>query len=351
MSSPLLQSSLSRSPLSRRVPLGLLALLVGINLAAWFWALTAFAGHPALAGTALLAYLLGLRHAVDADHIAAIDNTVRKLMQDNQRPLAVGFFFAAGHSTIVLIGVVVILFATATLQGQMKSFSETGSLIGTGVSALFLLVIALYNMNVLRGVWRNFRLMQRGTPVSEEQLDILLGNRGLLARLLRPLFRLVTKSWHMFPIGFLFGLGFDTATEVGLFALSATHSVDIVPVWHILALPVLFAAGMSLVDTLDSMLMVGAYGWAFVKPVRKLWYNLTITLVSVVIAVVIGGLEALGLIARKFELAGGIWDIVATLNENLAHFGYIVIALFVASWVVSAAIYKWKRYDTLADGH
>ncbi|MCW3478492.1 HoxN/HupN/NixA family nickel/cobalt transporter [Neisseriaceae bacterium JH1-16] len=351
MAAPLPHLSVRQPVSTRRASALMLGGLVAANLLAWAWALTAFADHPALLGTALLAYLFGLRHAVDADHIAAIDNTVRKLMQDKQRPLAVGFFFSLGHSAVVVIAVALIVFATSALQSRVTGFKEIGGLIGTSVSALFLLTIALINLSVLRDVWRHFRRVQRGERVNDEQLDLLLGNRGLLARLLRPLFRLVTKSWHMLPIGFLFGLGFDTATEIGLFAMAASHSSDIFPLWHLMVFPALFTAGMALIDTLDSILMVGAYGWAFVNPVRKLWYNLTITLVSVVVAVVIGGLEALGLIAERLELAGGVWDWVTALNDNLAHFGYFVIVLFLASWALSAAIYKWKRYDNLAEGH
>ncbi|WP_035052091.1 HoxN/HupN/NixA family nickel/cobalt transporter [Andreprevotia chitinilytica] len=330
-----------------RAPAGLLLLLIAVNVFAWGWALVAFGGHPTLLGTALLAYLFGLRHAVDADHIAAIDNTVRKLMQEKQRPLAAGFFFSAGHSAIVILSVGAIVFATSALQGRLESFKAAGGVIGTAISAFFLLTLALINLIVLRDVWRNFRRVRQGESISDEQMDLLLGNRGFLARLLRPLFRLVTRSWHLFPIGFLFGLGFETATEIGLFAIATTQASHVLP-WHIFAFPVLFAAGMMLVDTLDSMLMVGAYGWAFVNPVRKLWYNLTITLVSVLVAFIIGGLEALGLIVGQFKLSGGVWDVIAQLNDNLAHFGYFVIALFVLSWVASAAIYKWKRLDTLA---
>ncbi|MFC3531216.1 HoxN/HupN/NixA family nickel/cobalt transporter [Vogesella facilis] len=341
--------SVRRTLSTSRASALLLLGLVAANLLAWSWALTAFSGHPALLSTALLAYLFGLRHAVDADHIAAIDNTVRKLMQQQQRPLGVGFFFSLGHSAVVIIAVALIVFATATLQSHVIGFKQIGSVIGTSVSALFLLGIALINLSVLRDVWQHFRRVRRGERIDEAQLDLLLGNRGLLARMLRPLFRLVTKSWHLFPIGFLFGLGFDTATEIGLFAMAAAHTSDGIPLWHLMVFPVLFTAGMALIDTIDSMLMVGAYGWAFVNPVRKLWYNLTITLISVIVAVAIGGLEALGLIADRFALSGGVWDWITALNENLAHFGYFVIALFMASWAISAAIYKWKRFDSLTE--
>ena len=342
-----LRSSLSSGGHRRSRHLWVLLPLLAANLLAWGWALTAFADHPAQLGTALLAYLFGLRHAVDADHIAAIDNTVRKLMQENQRPLCVGFFFSVGHSLLVIAAVAAVVFATRALQDSINGFREIGGVISTGVSAFFLLALAAMNLSALRGIWHSFRRARAGQPVCEDQLNLLLGNRGLLARLLRPLFRMVSKSWHMLPIGLLFGLGFDTATEIGLFAIASSQSADGIPLWNIMVFPVLFAVGMALVDTLDSMLMVEVYGWAFINPIRKLWYNLTITLVSVVVAVCIGGLETLGLIADKLKLSGGAWDVVAMLNDNLAHFGYFVVALFALTWALSAAIYKWKRFDTL----
>lgn len=332
--------------LARHAPM--LAGLILANLLAWTWALAAFAGHPAQLATALLAYLFGLRHAVDADHIAAIDNTVRKLMQEGRHPSAVGLFFSIGHSTVVVIAVAIIVFAANALQSRVTSFKEIGGVIGTSVSAFFLLALALINLSSLRAVWAAFRRARAGEPICDEQLNLLLNNRGLIARILRPLFKMVTKSWHMLPIGFLFGLGFDTATEIGLFAIATTQSAHGVALWHIMVFPVLFAAGMALVDTLDSLLMVEVYGWAFVKPVRKLWYNLTITFVSVVVAVGIGGLEGLALLADKLQLSGGLWDVITALNEDLAHFGYFVVGVFLLTWLASAAIYKWKRFDQLA---
>ncbi|MBP4044086.1 HoxN/HupN/NixA family nickel/cobalt transporter [Chromobacterium violaceum] len=332
--------------LARHAPI--LAGLILANLLAWAWAFAAFADYPAQLATALLAYLFGLRHAVDADHIAAIDNTVRKMMQEKRQPSAVGLFFSLGHSAVVVFAVAVIVMAASALQSRIDGFREIGGTISVSVSAFFLLALAMINLSSLRAVWSAFRRARAGEPICDEQLDLLLNNQGLLARLLRPLFKMVTKSWHMLPIGFLFGLGFDTATEIGLFAIATTQSAHGVALWHIMVFPVLFAAGMALVDTLDSLLMVEVYGWAFVKPVRKLWYNLTITFVSVVVAVGIGGLEALGLLVNKMRLSGGAWDLVAELNENLAHFGYFVVGVFLLTWLASAAIYKWKRFDQLA---
>lgn len=341
--SPRLFSLLAGSP--GRAPSLLLAGLIAANLFAWVWALGAFAGQPTLLGTALLAYLFGLRHAVDPDHIAAIDNVVRKLMQGGQRPLAVGFFFSIGHSTLIVLAVLVIVSTTSVLQSHFGAFRALGSLVSTSVSAFFLLAIAVTNLIILKGIWRSFQRVKRGEAVTEEEMDMLLAGQGFLARVFRPLFRLVTRSWHMLPIGFLFGLGFDTATEIGLLSVSASHASQGESLWSVMVYPVLFTAGMSLVDTLDSMLMVGAYGWAFVKPVRKIWYNLTITTVSVLIAFGIGGLEALGLLANQLQLNSPFWNLVTTMNQSLANFGYLVIGVFIASWAVSAGIYKWRGYD------
>jgi high-affinity nickel-transport protein len=216
-----------------------------------------------------------------------------------------------------------------------------GSVIGTGTSAFFLLAIAAVNLIILRGVWRSFQRARRGEAVAEHELDQLLSGRGLLARIFRPLFRMVTRSWHMFAIGFLFGLGFDTATEITLFTVAGSQASDGMSFGTVMIFPALFAAGMTLVDTSDSVLMVGAYGWAFLNPIRKIWYNLTITAISALVAMLIGGIEALGLLASKLELAGGFWDMVGKLNSGLAGFGYVVIAIFVASWIVSLLIYRW----------
>jgi high-affinity nickel-transport protein len=319
--------------------------LLAANAAAWSWAALAFAGRPALLGTALLAWAFGLRHALDADHIAAIDNVVRKLMQHGRRPLSVGFFFSLGHSTIVILACVAIAGATFALQDRLERVHAIGSVIGTAVSAAFLFVIALTNLVILRGVWRSFRIVCGGGAVDEDALDLLLSGRGFLARIFRPLFRAITRSWHMYPLGFLFGLGFDTATEVGLLGIAASQGAQGLSPWLILIFPALFTAGMVLVDTMDSILMVGAYGWAFVNPLRKLWYNLTITAASIAVALFIGGLEALSLLADRLGLEGGVWRLVAGLNDDLADFGFVVVGIFVLAWGVSASIYRWKGYE------
>jgi nickel/cobalt transporter (NiCoT) family protein len=333
------------SAASRSRIVALYAFLFALNALAWTWAVVALADRPTLLGTALLAYVLGLRHAVDADHIATIDNVVRKLMQDGKRPLAVGLFFSLGHSLSIALAVAGIAAATFALQGRFAEFKSVGSIIGTGASAFFLLTIAAINLVILRSVWQSFQKARRGEDVGGEELDMLLSGRGLLARILRPLFRMVTASWQMFPIGLLFGLGFDTATEISLFTVAAGQASGGLSFATVMIFPALFTAGMTLVDTTDSVLMVGAYGWAFLNPIRKIWYNLTITAISVVVALLIGGIEALGLIASKLELEGAFWSAVTGLNESLANFGYLVVGVFLISWVLSFAIYRWKGLE------
>lgn len=331
---------------SRAKLIAIYAGLIGVNIAAWIWAIIAFADHPVLLGTALLAYSFGLRHAVDADHIAAIDNVTRKLMQEGRHAVTAGLYFSLGHSTVVVLASIVVALGATALSG-LETFGEVGGMIGTSVSALFLFAIAIANMFILVAVYGTFQRVKRGEPFIEDDLNILLANRGLLGRLFRPLFRFIRASWQMYPLGFLFGLGFDTATEIGVLGISAAQAAQGLSFWSLLIFPVLFTAGMSLVDTTDSVLMVRAYGWAFVKPIRKLYYNLTITSVSVVVALLIGSVEALGLIAEKLALSGGVWDWIAMLNEQFGALGYVIIGLFIMSWIVSVAIYRYKGYDRL----
>ena len=327
--------------------IALYTLLLTFNLAAWWWAFAAFHRFPVLLGTAFLAYSFGLRHAVDADHIASIDNVTRKLMQQGKRPVAVGLMFSLGHSTIVIVGSIAIAATALALQHRIDAVREIGGVIGTLVSALFLFGIAIVNIVVLQSIIRSFWRVKRGEPYVDEDFDILLGNRGFLSRLFRPMFNLIRSSWHMYPLGLLFGLGFDTATEIGLLGISAAEASKGRSLWSVLVFPILFAAGMSLIDSTDNVLMLGAYGWAFVKPIRKLYYNITITSVSVIVALAVGGIEALGLLAGHFHLTGGVWDLVSKLNENFGLLGYGIVALFALSWLLSIAIYKWQRFDEL----
>src|SRR6266478_7908163 len=325
--------------------LGLYGVLILANVGAWLWALLAFHDHPVLLGTALLAYSFGLRHAVDADHIAAIDNVTRKLMQEGKRPVTVGFFFSLGHSTIVVLASAAVAASTLAFKQEFETFHQVGGVIGTLVSAFFLLAIAVMNIVILAGVYRTFQRVKAGGRYVEEDLNALLAGRGFLARLFRPLFAMIRHSWQMYPLGLLFGLGFDTATEIGLLGISAAEASKGLSVWSILVFPALFTAGMSLADTIDSILMLGAYGWSFVKPVRRLWYNLTITAVSVVVALVVGGLEALGLVADQLRLEGGVWNAVALLNETSGALGFVIVGIFGASWLISSLVYRLKGYD------
>lgn len=326
---------------------GLCAILAVANAVAWVWAFALFREQPILLGTALIAYGFGLRHAVDPDHIAAIDNVTRKLMQDGQRPVAVGFWFAVGHSIVVALGAGVIALASAAMQGGFTWFKHVGGMVSTCTSALFLFVIAGINLVALRSVYRSFRSVRSGGSYVEQDFNALLNARGLLARLFRPMFRLVTRSWHMLPLGFLFGLGFDTATEISLLGIAATEAAQGVSLSAIMVFPALFAAAMASIDTTDGVLMLHAYDWAFVKPVRKLYYNLTITLVSVVVAFAIGGIEALGLVSGKLQLAGWFWDGIEALNENFNTLGFVVIGMFAASWAASVAFYYARGYHRI----
>jgi nickel/cobalt transporter (NiCoT) family protein len=327
--------------------IALYAFLIGASILVWIWALVALHGNAVLMGTAFLAYTFGLRHAVDADHIAAIDNSTRKLMQLDQRPVGVGFYFSLGHSLVVILLSIAVGYAAAQVSGRFEDLKAVGDVFETIASASFLLLLALFNMLVLVSVYRTFQAVKRGERFAEDDFDILLNKRGFLTRLFRPLFRIVTKSWHMFPIGFLFGLGFDTATEVALFGISATQAAAGASFFTLLVFPALFTAGMTLIDSTDGVLMLGAYGWAFMKPIRKLYYNITITAVSVVVAVVIGGVETLGLIGDTFKLEGAFWDAIGSLNDNFGALGYAIIGIFAASWLLSALIYRAKGYDRL----
>jgi high-affinity nickel-transport protein len=316
------------------------ALLLAANAASWIWAWTEFASRPALLGTAFLAYLLGLRHAFDADHIAAIDNVVRKLVQEGKAPHSTGFFFSLGHSTIVVLASVVIAATATAAEDKLAAIRGLGGMIGTVVSFCFLLLIGLSNLLILRGIWSAFSKARSGGKLLDEDLGPLLGGRGFLTRIFRPLFRLVSRSWHMYPIGFLFGLGFDTATEIGLLGISATQATRGMPIWAILVFPALFAAGMSLMDTTDSVIMTHAYGWAFTNPIRKLWYNLTMTGACVVVALFIGGVEALGVLCDSLNLDGDLWRLVARLNDNLTTFGCVLVGIFAAIWLGFSLVYR-----------
>ena len=339
------------SPERRARLVSIYAVLAVLNVGAWLWALIAFHDHPTLLGVALVIYGFGLRHAVDADHIAAIDNVTRKLMQDGKRPVSVGFWFALGHSTVVIIVAGLVAWA-ATMLGSVQNLQGVGGIISTLASTFFLFVVALMNIFIFISIYRSYRRVRGGQAYVEADLEVSLNKRGLLARIFRPVFKLVSQSWHMYPVGFLFGLGFDTATEVSMFGTSAAQAAKGVPFAAIMVFPVLFAAGMSLIDTTDGVLMLGAYDWAFVKPMRKLYYNMTITLVSVIVALVIGGIEALGLISDQLDLKTGyFWGPIVALNDNMNTVGFMIIGVFLAAWVLSYVVYKVRGLDDFEVTH
>lgn len=332
--------------LTRRCGAWLFGPLIACNLLAWAWAFCAFQHSPALLGAALLAWMFGLRHAVDADHIAAIDNVVRKLMQTGRRAQTAGLWFSLGHSTVVVVASLIITASAVGIEHWLGIARQIGGVAGTLVSAAFLLGIALANLVVLRSVWRSFVIVRMGGVIDDHANAMAMSGRGLIARMLRPVLRGITRNWQMYPLGFLFGLGFDTATEIGVLGLSATQASQGMSHWQVMVFPALFTAGMALVDTMDSVLMGHAYGWALTNPLRKLWYNLTITAASVLVAVLIGTVELLGLIGSKLSLGGPIWAVIVKLNGNLGYLGFTVIGLFVACWITSFTLYRWPGSDS-----
>ena len=320
----------------------LYAVLIFGNVAAWVAAVALFGSDVALLGTALLAYGLGLRHAVDADHIAAIDNVTRKLMQEGKRPVGVGLFFALGHSTVVILAGGAIALTAGSLEARFPGLIESGGAIGTAVSASFLLLIAALNSTALLAIYRGFRQVRHGSYAAPLQFDSVLLERGLFARLFRRLFPLIARSWHMYPLGILFGLGFDTASEIGLLGIAASEAANGLSAVSIVIFPALFTAGMSLIDATDGVLMLGAYGWAFADPLRKLSYNLVVTAISVLVALAVGGIEAFGLIGEKLGFGGGFWDIVAAAGGSFGMLGCAIIGLFLLTWAVSLLVYRLK---------
>jgi high-affinity nickel-transport protein len=298
-----------------------------------------------LAGLGIVAYVFGLRHGVDADHLAAIDNTTRKLMQEGKRPLTVGTWFSLGHSTVVVGMIVALVFSTRAIAGTIPLLQSSGAIIGTAVSGTFLWLLGLVNVVIVLGIYRIYKQLRAG-ELNQGQLEELLNKRGFLNRYFAPLFKIVRKPWQIYPIGILFGLGFDTASEIALIAISVGIGVSSssVPIWMILILPFMFTCGMVLVDTTDAVAMRVAYGWAFLNPIRKIYYNLTITAISVLVAFVIGGVEVLQVLSGELNLSGTFWSWLNGLDfETL---GYGIIAIFILSWIASIAIYKIKGIET-----
>jgi high-affinity nickel-transport protein len=301
------------------------------------------------AGAGALAYTFGLRHAFDADHISAVDDTTRYLLQKGKKPLAVGFFFSLGHSTVVFTFVTALAVVAAKAKGFQHAFQGTGGIIGTVVSGLFLYLIAALNLAVLRGIILVWRQAKRG-EYQVEELDALLAQRGFMNRIFKGRYnRFINNSWQMYPVGLLFGLGFDTATQVGLIAIAGSTAISGgLPPLAIIALPILFAAGMSLMDTIDGVFMSKAYSWAFVNPIRKIYYNITTTSLSIFVAFVIGSIELLSLLSNQLGLHGQPWDFIGSIDINLA--GRFIVGIFFVVWI--GAILNWKlrkldeRYGT-----
>jgi high-affinity nickel-transport protein len=298
-----------------------------------------------LGGLGIVAYVFGLRHGVDADHIAAIDNTTRKLMQEGKRPYTVGMWFSLGHSTVVVALIIALILATRAVATNIPALQSTGAVIGTLVSGSFLWIIGFINAVIVIGIYKIFQTLKQG-KLNQAELDHLLENRGFMNRFFRPLFKVISKPWHIYPIGVLFGLGFDTASEVALIAISVGIGVSTsIPLYYILILPLLFTCGMVTIDTADGIAMRVAYGWAFLKPVRKIYYNLTVTVISVLVAWAIGTIELLQVLSTELNLNGLFWSWLNTLNFEMIGFG--IVGLFIVSWLVSFGYWRVKKYDKL----
>ncbi|MCE4990452.1 HoxN/HupN/NixA family nickel/cobalt transporter [Staphylococcus hominis] len=295
-----------------------------------------------LFGMGILAYTLGLRHAFDADHIAAIDNTVRKLLQQKRNPVGVGFYFSIGHSTVVFLMSVLLGISVKWAKDELPYFQNIGGIIGTLVSGFFLLLIGILNLFILISLIKLFARL-RNEHIQEEELDALLESRGFITRFIAPYFKLISRSWHVLPLGFLFGLGFDTASEIALLALSSGASQQSISFLGILSLPILFAAGMSLLDTLDGIIMKSAYNWAFFNPIRKIYYNITITAISVIAALIIGLIELLQIMEDKLHLKGTFWNMIQSIQFD--YLGYILVALFLITWLISTLIWKFGKVE------
>jgi len=296
--------------------------------------------HPVLLGMGVLAYTLGLRHAFDIDHIAAIDNTVRKLVEQKSDPSGVGFFFSLGHSTVVFLLAIFTAFSVKFVKTNLPQMQDIGGIIGTFVSGAFLVIIGLLNLIILVDIIRVFKKMRKKT-YQESELEQLLNSRGFLTRFVQPLFKFVNRSWHIYPIGFLFGLGFDTASEIALLTLSAGAVQHALPFVGILSLPILFAAGMSLMDTLDGAFMTSSYNWAFDKPVRKVYYNMTVTTISVFAALFVGLLELTQIVGEKLHLHSRLFNAINQLD--LGDMGYILVIMFILVWGI--AYFIWKYFN------
>jgi high-affinity nickel-transport protein len=336
------------------------ALFLGIGVVTLLAFLGAFAYLPhhysqeatpgvlVFSGLAITAYILGLRHGFDADHIAAIDNTTRKLLNDGKRPLTVGTWFSLGHSTIVFALIAALVVLTEFVRSHVAAFAQFGAVVGALISGVFLFLIGLVNVLIALDVYRIFRGL-RDRELDQAALDAQMDKRGFLYRYFGRLFKMVEEPWQIYPIGVLFGLGFDTATEVLLITVSVVFATTTsVPFWAVLLLPLLFTCGMVLADTVDGFAMRYAYGWAFLKPIRKIYYNLTLTVISVLVAFVVGGIELLGVVGIELGLRGGFWALIGGLNFEVL--GVAIVVVFLGSWLIAMGIYRYKGYEQIGFG-
>ncbi|KAG9305213.1 hypothetical protein G9A89_010721 [Geosiphon pyriformis] len=336
------------SALARKIFI-IIGLLILTNVAVWIGAIFSFHDSPILMATGSLAYTLGLRHAVDADHLAAIDNVTRKLLQSNVHSATVGLFFSLGHSTIVIIVTTVIAITATAIQDKFGDFEAIGGIIGTSVSAAFLYIIAILNTIVFVTIYRSFRQLKRSGVYQEENIDDILSKGGLMARFFGPLYRFVDSSWKMFPLGIVFGFGLETSTEIGLLGITAVQANSGLEIWKIFFFPLLFTAGMALIDTLDGILMLGTYTWAYVNPIRKVYYNLVVTLLSILVAFIVGTIELLAIIGEKFELKGKFWEFFGALGEHFGIIGYLIIGLFILTFIMAKVYYRCAGYHMLEE--
>jgi high-affinity nickel-transport protein len=336
-----LKLALSRGEAFRLVLL--YSIIVSVTLAGFFASAIIGRTYVLLAGLGVVAYVFGLRHGLDADHIAAIDNTTRKLMLDGKRPTTVGFWFSLGHSTVVIALIVALVFSTKAVIGAVPGLQGMGAIAGTAISGIFLWLIGAINLVIVIEIYRIFRSVRTG-QLDGNRLEEALGNRGFMGRFFGSMFEMVQKPWQIYPIGVLFGLGFDTASEVALIAISVSVGVtSAVPIWMVLVLPLLFTCGMTIVDTSDGLMMSLAYSWAFLKPIRKVYYNLTITLVSVLVAFLVGGVELLQVMSNELNLSGGAWQWLAGIDFETMGIG--IIGIFLVCWVGAIAFYRLKHFE------
>ncbi|CAG8483830.1 15036_t:CDS:2 [Gigaspora rosea] len=317
-----------------------------INITTWIIALLAFK-EPSLLGSATLAYTLGLRHAVDADHLAAIDNVTRKLLYNGNKSVSVGLFFSLGHSTVVILCCLAVALTATAIKENFGDIHLIGGYIGTFISATFLFIIGIMNAFVLISIYRSLKNLRKTGSFNIDNLNINFNSSGCLGKIFSPMFKFVDSSWKMYPLGFLFGFAFDTSTEVALLGIAAFRANQNLNIWLVMIFPLLFTSGMALIDTLDGILMLETYSWAFINPVKKLYYNFTITLLSIIIAFIIGSIEFIDVIGNIFNLDGPFWDFFDYLNDHFFTMGCAIIVSFVITWFIAKLIYKFGGYETL----